>query len=160
MFGSWASSSTSLFDVANSFNNASNYRRCYVENFLQEGVALSCFLALSNIVWKRNNTDWFTQEDFVFRHRNSTPSPVLSQFYNSMMEQRTTLLFRKLTGINGLCNPSLAAHKMSPGDYVDVHNDYVPGGDRLRCILYLGENKEHNSGLFVAYGDEEGRRPL
>lgn len=158
IYSSWLQPNT-FKSLNQQFISAAKYKRICISNFLDSDYAMKCAKDIEDLsTWKRHETDWFSQDDM---HLDDNKIEILPQSLDNLAYVLLSEHFQKyiqaITGFHSLCQPSLVAHRMVAGDYVDVHNDFIPGGDIIRCILYFDPYvllRKEPSGLFLALGSE------
>ena len=98
----------------------------------------------SESAWRLVQTDFYEQYEIKLRSA-SLPSAVAfltsPPFLNRLRSDTATLF-----GTTFLDRIEMVAHKLTPGQRIGIHNDYLPGHETHRLLIQINETEEPDSG--------------
>ena len=101
----------------------------------------------SESAWRLARTDFYEQYEIEL-HSASLPSSVAfltSPPFLTRLRSDVATLF----GTTFLDRIEMSAHKLTPGQRIEIHNDYLPGHETHRLLIQVNEIEEPDSGGFL-----------
>lgn len=98
----------------------------------------------SESAWRLARTDFYEQYEIEL-HSASLPSSVAfltSPPFLTRLRSDAAILF----GTTFLDHIEVSAHKLTPGQRIGIHNDYLPGQETHRLLIQVNETEEPDSG--------------
>lgn len=100
--------------------------------------------------WRLRVADFYEQYEFSFNDV-ILPDPLADAFSSSAMQdlrQHMELLF----GVDLSTRIDITAHRLSHGQRIRIHNDFIPGEESHRLLIQLNRGwKDANGGLLVFF---------
>ena len=116
------------------------FHRLILDDFLCCEIARQCFVDLTKIGdgWERVETDLYSQDEYILEANDEALSVALRRLVLMLQSGSLLTWIARCTGRVIKGGPSIVAHRMRPGDYVGIHDDYRLGGEVIRFVLFLG----------------------
>ncbi len=98
----------------------------------------------SESAWRLVQTDFYEQYEIKLRFASlpSTLAFLTSLPFLTHLQSEAATLF----GTKFLDHIEMVAHKLTPGQRIGIHNDYLPGRETHRLLVQVNETEEPDSG--------------
>jgi Rps23 Pro-64 3,4-dihydroxylase Tpa1-like proline 4-hydroxylase len=129
--------------------------------YLFSPAALTEEASLLVLEWLENCTSWKLMEtDFYEQHEFSFWDVELSTHLSFLKEQAFLDTIRErmeeLFGVRLQQRLDFTAHKLTPGQRIRIHNDYIPGCETHRLLIQLNRGwTEENGGMLMFFNSPD-----
>ena len=102
--------------------------------------------------WQRVNAHFYNQFEFSL-HEITIPNNV-TKFISSEFTSILKDFVQQSFGAHCSDKIDIVAHKLTPGDSIGIHNDFIPNQESHRILFHFNRDwEEKNGGYFMIFKD-------